>query len=62
MNKLSFYITTAFLMVLSVSIQAADPIKGKEKSAACVSCHGQDGISLSPIWPHLAGQHASYLA
>ena len=62
MNKLSFYITTAFLMVLSVSIQAADPIKGKEKSAACVSCHGQDGISPSPIWPNLAGQHASYLA
>ena len=62
MNKLSFYITTAFLMVLSVSIQAADLIKGKEKSVACVACHGQEGISPSSVWPNLAGQHAGYLS
>ena len=62
MNKLSLYITTAFLMVLSISIQAADLIKGKEKSVACVACHGQEGISPSPVWPNLAGQHAGYLS
>ena len=47
-------------MVLSVSIQAADLIKGKEKSVACVACHGQEGISPSSVWPNLAGQHAGY--
>lgn len=27
----------------------------------CVSCHGQDGIAVAPIYPSLAGQHADYL-
>ncbi len=33
---------------------------GKEKSTVCAACHGQKGISPNPIWPNLAGQHASY--
>ena len=28
---------------------------------ACANCHGPDGIGLSPAYPPLAGQHASYL-
>ena len=32
-----------------------------EKAAACAACHGQNGISLSPSWPTLAGQHEEYL-
>ena len=35
--------------------------KGKEKSVTCVACHGENGISVSPIWPNLAGQHLQYL-
>jgi cytochrome c553 len=31
-------------------------------AAACAACHGQNGISLSPSWPTLAGQHEDYLA
>ena len=27
---------------------------------ACANCHGPDGIGLSPAYPPLAGQHASY--
>lgn len=27
----------------------------------CVSCHGQDGIAIAPIYPSLAGQHEDYL-
>ncbi len=35
---------------------------GKEKAeTVCAACHGKDGNSFSPIWPKLAGQHASYL-
>jgi cytochrome c553 len=34
---------------------------GKEKSAACVACHGEAGVAQGPQWPNLAGQHASYL-
>ena len=62
MNKLLLYTKLTFLMILSVNIEAADIAKGKEKSAACVACHGQEGVSPSPIWPNLAGQHAGYLS
>ncbi|WED42723.1 c-type cytochrome [Legionella cardiaca] len=30
------------------------------KTATCVACHGPQGVSVNPIWPNLAGQHASY--
>jgi len=32
-----------------------------EGAAACVACHGQNGISVNAVWPTLAGQHESYL-
>lgn len=38
-----------------------DPQAGRQKSAACQSCHGPDGVSPSPAFPHLAGQHRDYL-
>jgi DmsE family decaheme c-type cytochrome len=31
-------------------------------SAVCAGCHGQQGVSVNPIWPSLAGQDARYLA
>lgn len=34
---------------------------GIEEMATCVACHGQNGISVSPTWPTLAGQHEDYL-
>ncbi len=27
----------------------------------CVSCHGTEGVGVTPMYPNLAGQHASYL-
>ena len=35
--------------------------QGIEAAATCVACHGQNGISMSPTWPTLAGQHEDYL-
>lgn len=35
---------------------------GKKKSEPCKACHGEAGISVSPDFPKLAGQHADYLA
>ncbi len=32
-----------------------------EQAAPCAACHGQNGISMSPAWPTLAGQHEDYL-
>jgi cytochrome c553 len=34
---------------------------GAAKSAVCAACHGQNGHSVNPLWPNLAGQHASYI-
>lgn len=34
---------------------------GIDAAATCVACHGQNGISVSPNWPTLAGQYEDYL-
>jgi cytochrome c553 len=34
---------------------------GKEKAAACVSCHGDNGNSMVSTFPKLAQQHSTYL-
>lgn len=34
---------------------------GKAKSATCAACHGADGVSATPAFPTLAGQHRDYL-
>ena len=47
--------------LVSFTANASDAEAGKTKSAACAACHGADGNSVSPAWPSLAGQHASYL-
>jgi cytochrome c553 len=46
---------------------AAAPAAGSDKLSICTTCHGQTGISaMAPVpgsvVPHLAGQHADYLA
>jgi len=35
--------------------------RGAEKAQVCAACHGADGVSPSPMWPSLAGQHRDYL-
>ena len=61
MKKIHKYIIISTILIFSNNVFAADIDKGKEKSVTCVVCHGQDGVSVNPLWPNLAGQHASYL-
>lgn len=42
-------------------IGAGDPVAGKDKSALCQSCHGEDGNSATSDYPKLAGQYAAYI-
>ena len=43
--------------------QAADLTRAVEiVEGKCFICHGADGESSSPVFPRLAGQHASYVA
>lgn len=34
---------------------------GKNKALTCTACHGAEGNSANPLWPNIAGQHASYI-
>jgi len=54
-------IATIALVLVSSPAFAGDAMAGKEKSAACVACHGEDGNSPNAAYPRLAGQYASYL-
>ena len=60
MKSLFFALLTT-LLFLSSSVMAGDVAAGKAKSAICASCHGADGVSVSPLWPNLAGQKEQYL-
>ena len=54
-------IVLALSGLISFAANAADAEAGKAKSAVCAACHGADGNSSNPMWPSLAGQHASYV-
>ena len=55
------------VLVLSLLLAEAafgasgDADVGRKKSEPCKACHGEAGISVSPDFPNLAGQHADYL-
>ena len=49
------------LLITPVSfLMAGDVEVGKSKSILCSACHGQNGNSINPLWPSLAGQHKQY--
>jgi cytochrome c553 len=62
MKKIVLVLACASCLVMSGFVMAAgDAAAGKEKSAACVGCHGMNGKSNNPMYPSLAGQKAPYL-
>lgn len=54
----------AYLASIGNETVASGGTQGSKLEAVqtCVACHGPNGISLSPTWPTLAGQHEDYLA
>ena len=54
---------SAALFALATGAFAAsgDSEAGKKKSAPCPACHGENGISVSPEFPNLAGQYPDYI-
>lgn len=60
-STMSKIFAVAALSVLSASSFAGDAAKGKEKSLTCAACHGLNGKSVVPIYPHLAGQQEQYI-
>jgi len=58
--SLAMAVATAYAQPAPTS--AGDPAAGKTKTESCAGCHGEDGNASAPIFPKLAGQHASYLS
>lgn len=56
---------TASLIWLAIGtvnvLAAGDAGLGRAKAASCAGCHGEDGNSVSPEWPKLAGQGEAYI-
>jgi cytochrome c553 len=43
-------------------IGPGDPVAGKDKATLCFGCHGEDGNSVDPTTPKLAGQYGVYIS
>ncbi len=63
MNKLiAITAGVIWFAIGSTSVLAAgDAAVGRTKAAACAGCHGEDGNSVNPEWPKLAGQGEAYI-
>jgi cytochrome c553 len=61
--KKTIVILNALLLTMAsvVAIAGGDAAAGKAKSATCAACHGNNGMSVNPTYPNLAGQHAQYI-
>ena len=63
MKFLSILAIVFFVMINIINpVHSSDIDKGKELSVSCAACHGDNGISVNPVWPKLAGQNPKYLA
>ncbi len=64
MAKLTALFLALSLPVAGFATAAAakgDPVRGKQLSRDCFSCHREDGNSPSPVNPKIGGQHQRYL-
>lgn len=59
---------TLIVLLACVSLSACSDVPpsanaeaGMQKAQICGQCHGQDGISIIPIYPNLAGQKQAYM-
>lgn len=58
---LAFSLAMSFTSTSGILHAEGNISAGKEKAAACASCHGDNGNSLVSSFPKIAQQHSSYL-
>jgi cytochrome c553 len=58
---LTVSISLAMLASADLVYAQGEASGGKAKAATCTGCHGEDGNSMMPGFPKLAGQHKAYL-
>lgn len=54
-------ILSAPLQAQAESLVDGSAEAGKSRALTCTACHGQEGNSVNPLWPNIAGQNAPYL-
>ena len=65
MNSRLNSIAVLAAMLLAVQAHAESLVEGsaeagKARALTCTACHGQEGNSVNPLWPNIAGQNATY--
>ncbi len=59
---MKFAIALIFTVLASTpALAAGDAAAGKAKAAACMACHGADGVAIVDTYPNLKGQNAPYM-
>ena len=61
MSRRILALFVAALVAAPALASSGDAEVGRKKSEPCKACHGEGGISATPEFPNLAGQHADYL-
>lgn len=60
--KLHTILAASLVMISGTALAASGNAEaGSKKSQPCQACHGQNGMSVSPDFPNLAGQNADYI-
>jgi cytochrome c553 len=54
-------LAAAFTLAAAPSPASADAAAGRTKAQMCATCHGANGLAVTPNTPHLAGQPEPYL-
>jgi cytochrome c553 len=60
-NMMTALMLFSISLMIPIAYSSGDIEAGKSKAILCSACHGQDGNSINPDWPSLAGQHEKYL-
>ena len=61
MKNIARIFVAAVLAAAAPFAAAQDMTIANGKIAVCIACHGHNGMSAQPIYPHIAGQYAEYL-
>ncbi len=62
MNKHALLAVAVLALSAPAFAAKGDADAGKAKAEPCKACHGESGISATPDFPKIAGQHADYIA
>lgn len=61
MNSIIKTASLGLALLVAAPAFAETAVAKPDQVTVCASCHGENGVSASPIFPKLAGQHRDYI-